>query len=578
MNAEHLLAHYERIADAPNAIARLRRFILDLAVRGKLMPQDPKDEPASDLLKRIVMEKSRLAKAGEIKKEKPLSPVNEEAAFDIPPSWQWTRLGSVTSYIQRGKSPKYTTSDGSLVVSQKCVQWRGLDLTVAKQVTLDSLADYEDIRFLRDGDLLWNSTGTGTIGRIIRLVNPPKRLVCDSHVTVVRCLEVDPEYVRTWLRSDHVYALIEDRAAGSTNQVELTAQMAINQIIPLPPLAEQRRVVAKVDELMALCDQLEVAQAGREMVRDQLAAATLARLNTPALGTFEADARFALETLPALTRRPDQIKQLRQTILNFAVRGKLVEQDPNDEPASELLMRARSAKKRLIAERKITRDGDPEYSRSAAEEFAPAHWTWTYLDEIGLVQGGKRLPAGASFSAEPTEYIYIRVTDMKDGTVSTSNLKYLSKPIQAQIAKYTINADDLYITIAGTIGEVGIIPAILDGQNLTENAAKIVFREIDQEFLRLVLSADDVQDQFREKTKQMAQPKLALKRIAGARIPIPPLAEQHRIVAKVNAVMDLCDQLEASLDAACATRLRLLEALLQETLAPVEARKLEAAE
>ena len=275
MNAERLLQHYERIADAPDAIARLRRFILDLAVRGKLVPQDAKDEPASDLLKRIAKEKARLVKGGEIK-DKPLPPVDGDTDFEISPTWRWTRLGTVTSYIQRGKSPKYAASDGSLVVSQKCVQWSRLDLSVAKQVTLESLGDYEDIRFLRDSDLLWNSTGTGTIGRIIRLVDPPEKLVCDSHVTVVRCLEVEPEYIRTWLRSDHVYALIEDRAAGSTNQVELTAQMAINQVVPLPPLAEQHRIVAKVDALMALCDRLEAARAGRERSRDRLAAAILA--------------------------------------------------------------------------------------------------------------------------------------------------------------------------------------------------------------------------------------------------------------------------------------------------------------
>jgi type I restriction enzyme S subunit len=238
MNAKRLIEHFARIEEAPDAIPRLRRFILDLAVRGKLVPQDPNDEPASELLKRIAAEKARLVKAGKIRKEKPLHALeNDEPLFDLPPSWSWTRLGIVALYIQRGKSPKYAASNGSPVVSQKCVQRRGLDLTVAKQVTLESLADYEEVRFLRHNDLLWNSTGTGTIGRVIRLVDPPKNLVCDSHVTVVRCRELDPEYVRVWLRSDHVYALIEDRAAGSTNQVELTAQMAVNQIVPLPPLA-----------------------------------------------------------------------------------------------------------------------------------------------------------------------------------------------------------------------------------------------------------------------------------------------------------------------------------------------------
>jgi type I restriction enzyme S subunit len=215
MNAERLLQHYHRIADAPDAIARRRRFILDLAVRGKLVPQDPNDEPASELLKRIAKEKARLAKTGEIRTDKPLPPVDDNADFDAPTNWRWTRLGLVSSYIQRGKSPKYAPSDGSLVISQKCVQWAGLDLTVAKQITVESLADYEPVRFLRDGDLLWNSTGTGTIGRVIRLVEPPKGLVCDSHV--VRCLEVDPEYVRTWLQSDHVYGTL--RTARRVQQI-----------------------------------------------------------------------------------------------------------------------------------------------------------------------------------------------------------------------------------------------------------------------------------------------------------------------------------------------------------------------
>src|SRR5262249_40616730 len=162
------LAHYERIADAHDAIPRLRRFVLDLAVRGKLVPQDSNDEPASELLKRIAAEKTRLGKAGGMRKGKLLAPPDDEVDFEIPSSWGWTRLGMISSYIQRGKSPRYAPSDGSPVVSQKCVQWGGLDLTVAKQVTLESLAEYEDIRFLRNGDLLWNSTGTGTIGRVIR--------------------------------------------------------------------------------------------------------------------------------------------------------------------------------------------------------------------------------------------------------------------------------------------------------------------------------------------------------------------------------------------------------------------------
>ena len=281
--------------------------------------------------------------------------------------------------------PSTRTSDGSLVVSQKCVQWTELDLTAAKQVTLESLTKYEDIRFLCHGDLLWNSTGTGTIGRVIRLVGPSEKLICDSHVTVVRCLGVDPEYIRTWLRSNHVYGLIEERATGSTNQVELTAQMANNQVVPLPPLPEQHRIVAKVDELMALCDRLETTRTEREATRDRLVAASLGRLNAPDPDpvVFQGHAAFALENLRPLTTRTDQIKALRQTILNLAVRGKLVRQNPNDEPASELLERIADEKARLVKAGKIRKRKSTESASSneLASEL-PSGWAAARFSDV----------------------------------------------------------------------------------------------------------------------------------------------------------------------------------------------------
>ena len=247
-----------------------------------------------------------------------------------------------------------------------------------------------------------------------------------------------------------------------------------------------------------------------------------------------------------IAEAPGGIERLRELVLQLAVRGKLVPQDLGDEPASELLSRAKAAKIREMIERKIRRDSEPELSESAGEASSPTHWVWTHLYDFALVLGGKRLPAGASFSTEKTDNIYIRVTDMKDGSVSTEDLRYISDDVQARIAKYTIDREDLYITIAGTIGDVGEVPEHFHGQNLTENAAKIAFREVDKRFLLLVLRSGDVKEQFQEKMKQMAQPKLALKRISGARVPIPPLAEQHRIVVKADELMGLIDRLAAT--------------------------------
>jgi len=155
---------------------------------------------------------------------------------------------------------------------------------------------------------------------------------------------------------------------------------------------------------------------------------------------------------------------------------------------------------------------------------------------------------------------------MKDGTIRTDNPQYITSEVQRAIARYTINKEDLYITIAGTIGQVGIVPAPIRRSKPYRNAAKLVFREINADFLVMALSSEAVQLQFQDKTKQMAQPKLALKRVAGARIPLPPLAEQQRIVAKVDQLMGLCDQLEAQLTTTKADSRRLLEAVLNDAL------------
>ena len=271
MNAEFLLTQFDRLAAQPGAIPKLRRLVLDLAVRGKLVPQDPGDEPAEKLLERIAAEKQRLVEAGEVKRPpKPSGSDSFEPPFDAPSGWQWCRLSDAAAYMQRGKSPKYAPGSGHFVVSQKCVQWTGLDLSVAKELEPASLEKYEPFRFLRPGDLLWNSTGTGTIGRVIAVKNVDAALVCDSHVTVIRVALISPDYVRLWLRSNHVYGRVEGDASGSTNQVELTMGWASGVPLPLPPLAEQRRIVEKVDRLMALCDRLETALNTAETARATL--------------------------------------------------------------------------------------------------------------------------------------------------------------------------------------------------------------------------------------------------------------------------------------------------------------------
>lgn len=176
----------------------------------------------------------------------------------------------------------------------------------------------------------------------------------------------------------------------------------------------------------------------------------------------------------------------------------------------------------------------------------PEGWVWCRLGFLGSVRGGKRIPKGKSFSRFPTEHIYIRVTDMKNGTIIKDDVHYIDDEVFNLISKYTISQNDLYITIAGTIGACGIVPPEFDKMNLTENAAKITLFGAEKLYLVNAISSPLVQGQFLEKTNQMAQPKLALERIATTLIPLPPLSEQQRIVAKVDELMVMCGELETA--------------------------------
>ena len=224
-------------------------------------------------------------------------------------------------------------------------------------------------------------------------------------------------------------------------------------------------------------------------------------------------------------------KALRQKILDLAIRGKLVPQDPNDEPAEVLLERIREQKQQMFKEGKLKKkdikndtiifkgednlhyekfqDGTVKCIEDEIPFEVPEGWCWARVRDIAMVKGGKRLPKGASFSEEITNHAYIRVTDMKNHSVNVSNLRYISDEIFSAIKNYTIAKDDLYVTIAGTIGVVGEIPDKLDGMNLTENAVKITNIAINKSFLCIILQTDFVQQQFQDKTHQVAMPKLA---------------------------------------------------------------------
>ena len=287
-------------------------------------------------------------------------------------------------------------------------------------------------------------------------------------------------------------------------------------------------------------------------------------------------------------------KALRQKILDLAIRGKLVPQDPNDEPASVLLERIRAEKQQMVKDGKLKpkdikndtvifvgednlhyekfQDGSVKCIEDEIPFEVPEGWEWCRVRDIAAVKGGKRLPKGVGFSPCRTAHAYIRVTDMKNHSINTDDLKYISEEVFLQIKNYTISKDDLYVTIAGTIGVTGEVPTELDGMNLTENAVKITNIQINKNYLCLIIQSEFVQQQFQDKTHQVAMPKLALERILSTLIPVCTITTQSAMVSKFVEMDSLINQIreekESLAETVSLTKSKILDLAIRGKLVP----------
>ena len=572
MNTERLLQHYERIADAPGAIARLRRFILDLAVRGKLVPQDANDEPAIELLKRIAKEKARAGKREKVEAEID----NEEELGDLPQTWRAVPLIALGSWAIGSGFPKNEQGleNGPhffLKVSDMNLPGNEKYITTSNNFIDDNAAQRMRAKIHPPGTIIFPKIG-GAIATNKRRILTRGSAIDNNCLGITFSSALNVEWA-------HLLLTTLDFTRYQAGTAVPALQQGVLERIPvgLPPLAEQHRIVAKVDELMGLCDRLEAARQAREATRDRLAAASLARLDAPDSETFQADARFALNALPALTTRPDQIKRLRQTILNLVVRGKLVPQDPNDEPASELLRRIGKDKVRLMKAGEIKRaEAVADLTASIPDFPAPSGWAITNLQSIcNSVTDGDHLPPPKAEMGIP----FLVIGNVRSQQIEFEGSRFVPQSYYEALDPIRRpSSGDLLYTLVGSYG----IPVIVrDDQPFCVQRHIGILRPstlVDVKFLARAMESRFVFDQATACATGIAQKTVPLSGLRRLLIPLPPLAEQHRIVAKVDALMALCDRLEASLDATAATRRRLLDALLAEALAPVDASELEAAE
>lgn len=439
----------------------LRQKVLDLAISGQLVPQLD-SEPAVE----------QLGKAP------------EDVPFEIPKKWKWVKLDFLAEYIQRGKSPTYSDIKSIPVISQKCNQWDGFHIEPAKFISPDTLVNYKQERFVQDHDLLWNSTGLGTIGRVALYkseLNPYKIAVVDSHVTIVRSNQeqLNPLFLYHYLSSASVQNSIEDLSTGSTKQKELSLSIIKALLIPQPPLEEQKRIVAKVEEIFAELDAIDKAYSELEQ-----------------LGTLS-----------------------KSKILDLAIKGQLVPQ-LDSEPAVEQLGKA------------------PE----DVPFDIPEKWKWVSLRDVGtIISGGTPKTSETSYWGNyvswitPTDLGKLKEPTIYSGarSISYAGLKNSSaRLIPEGSVVYSSRAPIGHIAIAGN--------ELTTNQGCKSLCPNTTVLSSKWTYFTLIARTKDIQQRATGTTFK----EISAKGFAATLIPLPPLEEQKRIVAKVEELFALIDAMK----------------------------------
>ncbi len=531
MTLEKFFEKFELFADAPNAVAKMQELILHMAVRGKLAPQDPGDEPAVHLLQRITKQR-RFLKAREYSSVEP-----DETPYDIPNLWLWVRLGSISLTSESGWSPQCDpeprTGDNWGVLKVSAVSWGAFrpDENKALPSGIKERSECE----VHAGDFLLSRANTEELvaRSVVVEETPPRLMMSDKIVRFTFPDEIEKAFVNLANASAFARDYYAKNASGTSSSMKnVSREVMCNLPIPLPPLAEQKRIVAKVDELMALCDRLEAQQKERETQQAALARAAVTRFaDAPTPANIELLFHKSYSVSPA---------DLRKMILTLAVQGKLVPQDPNDEPAECILAATRALFERLIEERGLTTPKPlPPINDNETAFKLPEGWVWCRLGQILRISSGDGLTSKS----------------MNDGSV----LVYGGNGVTGHHDAYNVSKPTLVIGRVGYYcGSVHVTP---EKAWVTDNAFISTFDEsnVDIRFLTWLLKATDL----RERDNATAQPVISGTKIYPIVLGIPPLAEQRRIVAKVDQLVSLVDKLEAQLAASRAAA-ALMDALVAE--------------
>ena len=552
--------HFDTAFAAPDGIQRLRELILTLAMQGKSVPQDPKDQPASELLKAIEVEKQRLVKEGKIKQPKPLPAITaEELPYKLPDRWEWVRLHDYGIW-KSGTTPSRTNSSyygGDIPWVKSGEVKQGKIVETSETITQEALKSCSlDLNSIGSVLVAMYGANIGEVGVLeIEATTNQAVCACKPYLGIDNIFLV---YLLTSLKQNFI-----GQGAGAA-QPNISREKIIHTIVPLPPLAEQRRIVAKIDRLMARCDELEKLRAERNHKRITVHTAALDRLLTAKESNdFSTAWRFITQHFGELYSVKENVAELRKAILQLAVMGKLVPQDPKDEPASELLKAIAAEKQQLVKEGKIKQPKPlPDIKPEEMPYELPKGWQWSNIQNISLkVTDGEHATPQRSESG----YYLLSARNVTNEGIKLDNVDYVPQHEYERIRKRCDpEIGDILISCSGSVGRIAIVDA--NDYVMVRSAALIKHEHnfLMSSFLAYALKSPMVQFQIVEKSRTTAQSNLFLGKINEILIPIPPLVEQRRIVAKIDQLMALCDHLDQQIDAAKNKQTTLLNAVMAQ--------------
>ena len=556
--------HFDTAFAAPDGIKKLRELILTLAMQGRLVPQDPNDPPASELLKEIEAEKQRLIKEKKIRKPKKLPPIKpEEVPYELPVGWVWVRLGACLEMINgRAFKPTDWTISGLPIVRIQNLNNPNAPFNYCDESTVRRQHIINDDEFL----ISWSGTPGTSFGAFIWQRG---KAALNQHI--FKCLQIGSAYNELFLmRSiNSRLGFLISKAQGAVGLKHVTKKTLEHLVLPLPPLAEQHRIVAKIDQLMARCDDLEKLRAERERLRlEAHTAAVRQLLDTENSEKPDKAWRFLKENFSELYTVKENVAELRKAILQLAVMGKLVPQDPSDPPAGELLKEIETEKQRLIKEKKIRKPKKlPPIKPEEVPYELPPGWVWKRL--IDLLVYGPTNGFSPKAVAHETSVRSLTLSATTSGVFKEEYSKFIYVDIPAD-SELWLRDGDILVQRGNTLEYVGV-PAVYRGEAnrfiYPDLMMKLrVSSEIDVDYIHLAMSSEQSRHFLRARASGTSgtMPKINQKTVKSLPIPLPSLPEQRRIVTKVNQLMALCDELEQQIDAATTTQTELLDAVMAQ--------------